>query len=70
MKKRRLKKPIRMTLQFMAYAVVAAIADLMVVCTFLQMYGNVHTAIIVGTCLLMNIGLQYLFFRREMCAEK
>ncbi len=70
MKNRRLKKPIRMALRFTVYAVTAAVADLMVVCTFLQMLENVQTPIIVGTCLAMNIALQYLFFRREACIER
>lgn len=67
---RQLRKPIRMIMRFVVYAVAAAIADLMVICTFLQLAGNAQTLIVVGTCLLLNILLQYLVFRNEIHAEK
>lgn len=67
---RQLRKPIRMVMRFVVYAVVAAIADLMVICTFLQLADNAQTPIVVGTCLLLNVFLQYLVFRDEMREEK
>lgn len=67
---RQLRKPIRMVMRFVVYAVVVAIADLMVICTFLQLADNAQTPIVVGTCLLLNVFLQYLVFRDEMREEK
>ena len=69
-KRKRLRKPIRIVMRFVVYAVVAAIADLMVICTFLQLTDNAQTPIVVGTCLLLNVFLQYLVFRDEMREEK
>lgn len=69
-KHRRLRKPIRMTIKFAGYAVTAAVVDLAVFSTHLYWFGDVNLAPAIGTGLLVNIVLQYLFFKDEMCIEK
>ncbi len=68
-KRRRLRKPIRIALKIITYVVIAAAMDLATISTFLYWLGSGYLLCGVGTSLLINVILEYLFFRNEMCEE-
>lgn len=65
-KRRRLRKPIRIALKIITYVVIAAAMDLATISTFLYWFGSGYLLSGVGTSLLINVILEYLFFRNEM----
>lgn len=68
-KRRRLRKPIRMVLKGITYSVIAAVADVAVISAALYL-GDYALWPAIGTSLLLNVGLEYLFFRKEIRTEK
>lgn len=65
-KRRRLRKPIRMVLKGIAYGITAAVVDVATISTFLYLTNDQVFWPAVGTSLLFNVGLEYLFFRKEI----
>ena len=64
-KRRRLREPIRAALKWGAYIVAGMSVDLGTICTSLVLLENVPWMLVIGACLMLNIGLWYLFFRNE-----
>lgn len=68
-KRRRLRKPIRIALKIIAYVGTAAVMDLATISTFLYWIGSGALFYGIGTSMLVNLILEYLFFHREMHRE-
>ena len=69
-KRRRLRKPIRLAVKVLLYILMGMAVDLGTICTSLVCAERTVWTVIISICMMLNVGLWYLFFRDEVLSRR